>query len=168
MWQWRSDTVYYVFFLDPNRDPNTEKSRRIQADTMDAPPSPKYANAPESVVLQRFPALIVSSRAGGHWFESSSLHQKVPDFVKIRNFFRLCSRKIVACWDDHRLTQTVTQKPRGQESTGEGRMASSVPLRLFCGLHGLADDAADGLQALLMGVPEGIRVEHGAGLGRYE
>ena len=47
-------------------------------------------------------------------------------------------------------------------------MASSVPLRLFCGLHGLADDAADGLQDLLMGVPEGIRVEHGAGLGRYE
>ena len=29
------------------------------------------------------------------------------------------------------LTQTVTQKPSGQESTGEGRMASSVPLRLF-------------------------------------
>ena len=24
-------------------------------------------------------------------------------------------------------------------------MASSVPLRLFCGLHGLADDAADGV-----------------------
>ena len=44
-----------------------------------------------------------------------------------------------------RLTQTVTQKPRGQESTGEGRMASSAPLRLFCGLHGLADDAADGV-----------------------
>ena len=30
-----------------------------------------------------------------------------------------------------RLTQTVTQKPRDQESAGEGRMASSVPLRLF-------------------------------------
>lgn len=29
------------------------------------------------------------------------------------------------------MTQTVTQKPRGQESTGEGRMASSVPLCLF-------------------------------------
>ena len=29
------------------------------------------------------------------------------------------------------MTQTVTQKPRGQESTGEGRMASSVPLQLF-------------------------------------
>ena len=43
------------------------------------------------------------------------------------------------------MTQTVTQKPRGQESAGEGRMASSVPLRLFCGLHGLADDAADGV-----------------------
>ena len=29
------------------------------------------------------------------------------------------------------MTQTVTQKPRGQESTGEGRMASPVSLRLF-------------------------------------
>jgi hypothetical protein len=29
------------------------------------------------------------------------------------------------------MTQTVTQKPRDQESTGEGRMESSVPLRLF-------------------------------------
>ena len=27
---------------------------------------------------------------------------------------------------------------------------------------------ADGLQDLLMGVPEGVRVEHSAGLGRYE
>ena len=106
-------------------------------------------------------------------------------------------------------------------------MASSVSLRLFCGLHGLADDAADGvggvtlhplcgvgvgaeskarvivsqcagqhldvhavlegqrgegvsevvksdvfradgLQDLLMGVAEGVRVEHSAGLGRHE
>ena len=126
------------------------------------------------------------------------------------------------------MAKTVTQKPIGQESAGEGWMASSVPLRLFfCGLHGLADDAADGvgggalhslrgvgvgaesearvvvsqragqrldvhavlegqrgegvsevveayvlradgLQDLLMGVPEGVRVEHGAGLGRHE
>ena len=63
---------------DPNRDPNAKKSRRIQADTMDAPPSRKYAKAPESVAAQRFPARIVSSHAGGHWFESSSLHQKIP------------------------------------------------------------------------------------------
>ena len=47
-------------------------------------------------------------------------------------------------------------------------MASSVPFRLFCGLHGLADDAADGLQDLLMGVAEGVRVEHSAGLGRHK
>ena len=111
--------------------------------------------------------------------------------------------------------------------TGEERKASPAPLRLFCGLHGLADDAADGvggvtlhplcgvgvgaesearvivsqcagqrfdvhtvlegqrgegvsevvkpdvlradgLQDLLMGVPEGVRIEHGAGLGRHE
>ena len=113
------------------------------------------------------------------------------------------------------------------EMTGEERKASPAPLRLFCGLHGLADDAADGvggvtlhplcgvgvgaesearvivsqcagqrfdvhtvlegqrgegvsevvkpdvlradgLQDLLMGVPEGVRIEHGAGLGRHE
>ena len=34
----------------------------------------EHAKAPESVAAQRFPALIVSSHAGGHWFESSSLH----------------------------------------------------------------------------------------------
>ena len=63
---------------DPNRDPNAEKSRWIQADTVDRPPSRKHAKAPENVAAQRFPALIVSSHAGGHWFESSSLHQIPP------------------------------------------------------------------------------------------
>ena len=45
----------------------------------------------------------------------------------------------------HLLTQTVTQKPRGQESTGEGRMASSAPLSLFLCLHRLSDDVPDGI-----------------------
>jgi len=57
-----------------------------------------------------------------------------------------------------RMTQTVTQKPRGQESTGEGRMASSVPLRLFCGLHGLADDAADGVGGVTLHPLRGVGV----------
>ena len=72
---------------DPNRDPNAEKSRWIQADTVDRPPIRKHAKAPESVAAQRFPALIVSSHAGGHWFESSSLHKKVPDFVRNQELF---------------------------------------------------------------------------------
>ena len=100
-------------------------------DTMDRPPSRKYAKAPESVAAQRFPALIVSSHAGGHWFESSSLHQKVPDFVRNQELFLFMISKVTRHFGVFRLTQTVTQKPRGQESTGEGRMASSVPLRLF-------------------------------------
>ena len=50
---------------------------------------------------------------------------------EIRNFFRLCLQIVTRHFGVFRLTQTVTQKPRGQESTGEGRMASSVPLRLF-------------------------------------
>ena len=54
---------------------------------MDRPPSRKRAKAPESVVLQRFPALIVSSHAGGHWFESSSLHQKIQGSQRSLDFF---------------------------------------------------------------------------------
>ena len=45
---------------------------------MELPPSRKHAKGAESVAAQRFPALIVSSHAGGHWFESSSLHQIPP------------------------------------------------------------------------------------------
>ena len=117
--------------LDPNRDPNTEKSRWIQADTVDRPPSRKHAKAPESVAEQRFPARIVSSHAGGHWFESSSLHQKIPDFVRNQEFFLFMYSNSDAAFWLFCLTQTLTQKPRGQESTGEGRMASSAPLPLF-------------------------------------
>ena len=31
----------------------------------------------------------ISSHAGGHWFESSSLHQKVPDFVRNQELFHI-------------------------------------------------------------------------------
>ena len=50
---------------------------------------------------------------------------------EIRNFFCLYPQIVTLHFGVFRLTQTVTQKPRDQESTGEGRMASSVPLRLF-------------------------------------
>ena len=50
---------------------------------------------------------------------------------EIRNFFCLYSQIVTLYFGVFRLTQTVTQKPKDQESTGEGRMASSVPLRLF-------------------------------------
>ena len=60
---------------DPNRDPNAEMTGQYRADTVDAPLSRKCAKGAESVEYQHFPPLIVSSHAGGHWFESSSLHQ---------------------------------------------------------------------------------------------
>ena len=47
------------------------------------------------------------------------------------NFFCLYPQIVTRHFGVFRLTQTVTQKPRGQESTEEGRMASSVPLGLF-------------------------------------
>ena len=63
--------------------------------TMDAPPSRKHAKGAESVAEQRFPARIVSSHAGGHWFESSSLHQKVPDFARNQELFQLTKRVVL-------------------------------------------------------------------------
>ena len=77
---------------------------------------------------------------------------------EIRNFFLFMISKVTLHFGVFRLTQTVTQKPRGQESTGEGRMASSVPLRLFCGLHGLADDAADGVGGVTLHPLRGVGV----------
>ena len=165
-----------------------------------------------------------SSHAGGHWFESSSLHQKVPDFLRNQELFLfVSSNSDAAFW---RFSLDPNRDPKA-EMTGEERKASPAPLRLFCGLHCLADDAADGvgggalhsfrgvgvgaegkarvvvaqrtgqrldihavlegqrgegvsevvksdvlradgLQDLLMGVAEGVRIEHSAGLGRYE
>ena len=46
-------------------------------ETADVPLRRKYAKGAESAGQQRFSPLIVSSHAGGHWFESSSLHQNL-------------------------------------------------------------------------------------------
>ena len=86
-----------VFCLDPNRDPNAEKSRWIQADTMDVLLSRKCAKGAESAGQQRFPALIVSSHAGGHWFESSSLHQTL-EIAMISRVFSCYQKMIVFCF----------------------------------------------------------------------
>ena len=104
--------------LDPNRDPNAETTGQHRADTVDRSPSRKYAKAPESVAEQHFPARIVSSHAGGHWFESSSLHQKVPDFVRNQELFLFmglynCVLHLLFC-----VTQTLTQKPKVRERGG--------------------------------------------------
>ena len=73
---------------DPNRDPNAEMTGQYRADTVDAPLSRKCAKGAESVEYQHFPPLIVSSHAGGHWFESSSLHhEKTLESQWFRGFF---------------------------------------------------------------------------------
>ena len=60
-------------------------------ETADVPLRRKYAKGAESAGQQRFSPLIVSSHAGGHWFESSSLHQKVPDFARNQELFLFIS-----------------------------------------------------------------------------
>ena len=110
--------------FDPNRDPNAEKSRWIQADTVDRPPSRKHAKAPESVAAQRFPALIVSSHAGGHWFESSSLHQKVPDFLRNQELFLfISSNSDAAFW---RFSLDPNRDPKAERSGKHRRGADGI------------------------------------------
>ena len=74
-------------------------------------------------------------------------------------------------WRSDTVYYVFFRDPKAERSGKHRRGADGIirpSLSVFCGLHGLADDAADGLQDLLMGVPEGVRIEHGAGLGRHK
>ena len=113
---------------DPNRDPNAETTGEYGVDMVDIPLSRKYAKEVESVEYQRFPPIIVSSHAGGHWFESSSLHQEVPDFRRNQELFLfMSSNSDAAFW---RFSHDPNRDPKA-EMTGEERIASSAPLPSF-------------------------------------
>ena len=92
--------------------------------------------------LVRAPA----SHAGGHWFESSSLHQKVPDFLRNQELFLFMSSNSDA--EFLRFLLDPNADPKAERS-GKHRRGADGIIRpspaVFCGLHGLADDAADGV-----------------------
>ena len=109
---------------DPNRDPNAEMTGQYRADTVDAPLSRKCAKGAESVEYQHFPPLIVSSHAGGHWFESSSLHQKVPDFVRNQELFLfMSSNSDAAFW---RFSLDPNADPKAERSGKHRRGADGI------------------------------------------
>ena len=73
-------------------------------------------------------SILTASHAGGHWFESGSLHQKAPDFVRNQELFLfISSNSDAAFW---RFSLDPNGDPNA-EMTGEERMTSSVPLWLF-------------------------------------
>ena len=74
--------------------------------------------------LVRAPA----SHAGGHWFESSSLHQKVPDFVRNQELFLLMG--LYNCVLHLLFLRDPNADPKA-ESSGERRIVLSTPLPLF-------------------------------------
>ena len=60
--------------------------------------------------LVRAPA----SHAGGHWFESSSLHQKVPDFLRNQELFLfMSSNSDAAFW---RFSHDPNRDPKAERS----------------------------------------------------
>ena len=74
--------------------------------------------------LVRAPA----SHAGGHWFESSSLHQKVLDFVRNQELFLLMG--LYNCVLHLLFLRDPNADPKA-ESSGERRIVLSTPLPLF-------------------------------------
>ena len=67
--------------------------------------------------LVRAPA----SHAGGHWFESSSLHQKVPDFVRNQELFLfMLSNSDAAFW---RFLLDPNADPKAERTGKHGREA---------------------------------------------
>ena len=100
-----------------------------------------------------------ASHAGGHWFESSSLHQKVPDFARNQELFCLWGEIVTRYFSVFPSTQTVTQDTKGPESTGQERRGytrRSCPL--FCLLHCLTDDIADGICGIPFHLLRGVGV----------
>ena len=70
--------------------------------------------------LVRAPA----SHAGGHWFESSSLHQKVPDFARNQELFLLISSNSdAAFW---RSSHDPNRDPKAERSGKHRRGADGI------------------------------------------
>ena len=70
--------------------------------------------------LVRAPA----SHAGGHWFESSSLHQKVPDFVRNPELFLfISSNSDAAFW---RFSLDPNRDPKAERSGKHRRGADGI------------------------------------------
>ena len=73
-----------------------------------------------------------SSHAGGHWFESSSLHQKVPDFLRNQELFLfISSNSDAAFW---RFSLDPNRDPKAERSGKHQRGADGIirpSLRLF-------------------------------------
>ena len=66
---------------DPNRDPDWNRSRQQATETTERTANDFEPKGAERTGLPVLSAPDASSHAGGHWFESSSLHQKVLDFL---------------------------------------------------------------------------------------
>ena len=65
-----------------------------------------------------------SSHAGGHWFESSSLHQKVPDFLRNQELFLfMSSNSDAAFW---RFLLDPNRDPKAVRSGKHRRGADGI------------------------------------------
>ena len=101
-------------------------------------------------------SILAASHAGGHWFESSSLHQKVPDFVRNQELFLFILPNSDAVFSRFLLDPNADPKA---EMTGEERIASSVPLpTIFLCLHRLTDNIPDSIGGVTLHFRRGVGV----------
>ena len=59
-----------------------------------------WENGGKSTVSAAWRNLLFASHAGGHWFESSSLHQKSPENILFSGDFLIISRKLRPRYED--------------------------------------------------------------------
>ena len=134
------DAVFLRFSLDPNRDPKAERSG-------------KHRRGADGIIRPS-PAVFCG------------LHGLADDAADGVGGGTLHPLRGVGVGAEGKARVVVAQRTRqrldihavleGQRGEGVSEVVKPDVLR------------ADGLQDLLMGVPEGVRIEHGAGLGRHE
>ena len=83
-----------------------------------------YEKSPQTLMITGGASILTASYAGGHWFESSSLHQKVPDFVRNQEFFLfMYSNSDAAFW---RFSLDPNRDPKAERSGKHRREADGI------------------------------------------
>ena len=85
-----------------------------------------YEKSPQTLMITGGASILTASHAGGHWFEFSSLHQKVPDFVRNQELFLFMSSNSDAAFWRFSLDPNRDQKA---ERSGKHRRGADGIIR---------------------------------------
>ena len=83
-----------------------------------------YEKSPQTLMITGGASILTASHAGGHWFEFSSLHQIVPDFVRNQELFLfILPNSDAAFW---RFSLEPNRDPKADRSGKHRRGADGI------------------------------------------